>query len=75
MSCISSHLLFLTLFLVYGFLQTRIVEHERDQGYSFEIGYVKGTGGVFRGRIEEVPGGSASNNSCISFELCEQKRS
>ena len=52
-------------FLVYGFLQTRIVERERGQGYPFEVGYVKGTGRVFRGRIEEVPGGSASNNSCI----------
>ena len=52
-------------FLVYGFLQTRIVERERGQGYPFEVGYVKGTGRVFRGRLEEVPGGSAGTNSCI----------
>ena len=66
-SCISSHLLFLVYFLVYGFLQTRIVEHERGQGYPFEVGYVKGTGRVFRGRIDEVPGGTASNNYYIKL--------
>ena len=70
MSCISSHLLFFVYFLVYGFFQTRIMEREREQGYPFEIGYVKGTGRVFRGRIDEVPGGSASNNSqCINLKL------
>ena len=41
------------------------MERERGQGYPFEVGYVKGIGRVFRGRIEEVPGGTASNNSCI----------
>ena len=55
------------------------MEHERGQGYSFQIGYVKGTGGDFRVRIEEVPGGSAGNRTLalnsISFDLCEQKRS
>ena len=49
------------IFSVYGFLQTRIAERERGQGYLFEIGYLKGTGRVFRGRIEEVPGGTAGN--------------
>ena len=46
-------------FPVYGFLKTSIVGSERAKGYPIEIGYSKGTGNVFRGRIEEVPGGSA----------------
>ena len=49
------------IFSVYGFLQTRIAERERGQDYLFEIGYLKGTGRGFRGRIEEVPGGTAGN--------------
>ena len=63
--------LFFAPFLVYGFFQTRIAERERGLGYPFQIGYLKGTGGVFSGRIEEVPGGSAGNNSCIKlYQLC-----
>ena len=63
--------LFFAPFLVYGFLQTRIAERERGQGYPFQIGYLKGTGGVFSGRIEEIPGGSAGSNSCVKlYQLC-----
>lgn len=55
---------------MYGFLQTRIVDRERGQGYPFQIGYLKGTGPIFSGIMEEVPGGSAGNDSCyINFYI------
>ena len=38
------------------------MEAERRQGYLFQIGYLKGTGPVFRGRLIEVPGGDAGNS-------------
>lgn len=44
---------------MYGFLQTRIEGSERGQSYSFQIGYSKGTGPLFRGTIQELPGGTA----------------
>ena len=65
LSDIMSQLMIFMIFLVYGFLKTRIVGSERGQGYPIQIGYLKGTGGVIRGRIEEVPGGNAGNDYCF----------
>ena len=48
-----------TMFAVNGFFQTNLDGHERGWGYPIRIGYLKGSGPIFRARIEDVPGGTA----------------
>ena len=49
-------------FLVYGFLEDEIAEAERGTGYSFRVGYAKGTGSTLRLSIVPQSGGTASMN-------------
>ena len=54
-----SNVWYFYLFAVYGFFQTNLDGPERGRGYPIQIGYFKGSGPIFRARIEEVPGGTA----------------
>lgn len=54
---------------MYGFYERTLDGPERGNPYSIQVGYIKGSGPSFTATIQELPGGTASND-CNSSVCC-----
>ncbi len=61
-----------TISTVFGFLDERLEEEERGQGYTVSIGYIKrpdSVNNLIRGNITVADGGTAGEANCLIILL------
>ena len=59
---------------MFGFLEERLEEEERGQGYTVSIGYIKRPASVnnlIRGNIAVADGGTAGEANCLILLILE----
>ena len=59
---------------MFGFLDERLEEEERGQGYTVSIGYIKRPASVnnlIRGNIAVADGGTAGEANCLILEISQ----